>query len=506
MSIHLSESYPFLFDYHSEAVCILNLHGDIIYANDNAGELFNDNRDLLLNRSYKDVYCFQSSAEFHYYFHQSVRGETHEFQMGMGAEHHRHRSELLIKTVPNILRGEILSVTLYITNMLDQQDVEADILQRSQDLCESFIENNRDPILLLNLDAKIVLANQAFSKLLGWKKENLEGFHILDCPSIPPHLIDQMKQYYTKVVSAVYEQEGEVNDELDTINTIRMTDDGKEYNMMLSITPIFDMNHKICNWAVHLRDITDKKLLEEEVQRLVIEHTLSQELSQLEHFNTVSQISASISHEVRNPLTVTRGFIQLLKNADLSEENREHYIDLSLRELDRASNIITDYLTFAKPSPDNVECLDLNQEIDYIISVINPYATMKNIHIQVSREAESLHILGESKKLHQSFINIIKNGVEAVEDNGNIHITLKKEAKRVIVEIKDTGKGMDEEQVAKLGTPYYTTKDKGTGLGTMVAFGIIKAMQGEVQIESEVGKGTTFYISFPHSSENGTYQ
>lgn len=231
---------------------------------------------------------------------------------------------------------------------------------------------------------------------------------------------------------------------------------------------------------------------------------LQEELNKLTQIKTVSEIAASISHEVRNPLTVTRGFTQLLKDGSLTDEQRNQYIKLSLEELDRAERIIGDYLNFAKPSIENKEVLYLNQEIEYIVQVINPYATMNSIAVEVNMEDCQYAILGEKQKLRQSLLNIVKNGIEAIEKKGKITIQLQHCDGNAQLIISDNGKGMSAEQIKNIGTPYFSTKDKGTGLGTMVAFNIIKEMQGEYNIESQIGKGTTFFITFPLVEENSS--
>ncbi|WP_144450481.1 ATP-binding protein [Halalkalibacter nanhaiisediminis] len=228
---------------------------------------------------------------------------------------------------------------------------------------------------------------------------------------------------------------------------------------------------------------------------------LAKELRRLEKLKTVSEIAASISHEVRNPLTVTKGFIQLMRDPDLTEKQKELYINFSLEELDRAERTITDYLTFAKPSLHNIEILDVNKEIDYIIKVVNPFALLNNVHIDVQKD-DDLSIVGEGEKLHQCLINIIKNGIESMPEGGKMSIHLKEKNGKAAISIRDTGVGMNEEQIERLGTPFYTTKDKGTGLGTMVVYSIIKAMRGDIKVESEVGKGTCFILSFPLAVEN----
>lgn len=223
---------------------------------------------------------------------------------------------------------------------------------------------------------------------------------------------------------------------------------------------------------------------------------LAKEMRELEKLKTVSEIAASISHEVRNPLTVIKGFLQLLKGSNLTEEDKMVYLAISLDELERAEHIITDYLTFAKPSLENVKVLDLAKELDYVLTVVSPYANMNNVHIEVSWE-ENLYISGEAAKFHQCLINVIKNGIEAMPEGGQLSVSLKKTGSKAWLSVTDSGTGMSEEQLKRLGTPFYTTKDKGTGLGTMVVYSIVKAMGGEIKVKSEENKGTSFTIALP---------
>ncbi|EEG77084.1 ATP-binding protein [Dethiobacter alkaliphilus] len=227
-----------------------------------------------------------------------------------------------------------------------------------------------------------------------------------------------------------------------------------------------------------------------------LDTSINKELKKLERLETVSEIAASISHEVRNPLTTIGGFLQLLKDSKLPEEKRQTYIELCLEELDRATNIITNYLSLAKPSLDNMKVLELNKEIEYVISVIEPYATLNGVEVKLS-QLDSMHVLGESQKLHQCLINLLKNGIESMSQGGTLEVTINKSGENALVIISDTGEGMDEEQISKLGTLYYSTKSKGTGLGTMVAYSIIKSFRGKIGVQSEVGKGTQFTIQFP---------
>lgn len=230
---------------------------------------------------------------------------------------------------------------------------------------------------------------------------------------------------------------------------------------------------------------------------------LKQELLDTEKIKVASVISASVAHEIRNPLTSVRGFIQLLYETEgLSADKKKLYGHICLEELDRAQQIINDYLSLARPHPDLIEKIDLAEEVSYVSTVLTSYANLKGVELRVETEP-GLFVSGDRQRLRQSMLNIGKNGIEAMEQGGVLDLRAKREGKEVLLLICDTGAGMTNEEVSRLGTPYFSTKDKGTGLGTLVSFNIIKNMLGKIKVESKVGVGTSFHISFPASGRGG---
>ncbi|UOE92193.1 HAMP domain-containing sensor histidine kinase [Alkalihalobacillus sp. LMS39] len=230
---------------------------------------------------------------------------------------------------------------------------------------------------------------------------------------------------------------------------------------------------------------------------------IQKEFNRIEKNNTVSEIAASISHEVRNPLTVTRGFLQLLNDATLTEDQKKNYIAHSIEELDRASTIITNYLTYAKPSSLQNHTLDVSKEITYIMNILKPFATIRNVEMVMKTSVNSCYVNGNAQQFQQCLINIIKNGIEAMQTGGEILIDMYCVERDVVINIQDMGNGMTDEQVRKLGTPYFSTKEEGTGLGVMVAFNIIKRLDGQIKVKSTVGEGTSFTIALPLAGHKG---
>ncbi|UQZ35032.1 sensor histidine kinase [Paenibacillus sp. PK3_47] len=218
------------------------------------------------------------------------------------------------------------------------------------------------------------------------------------------------------------------------------------------------------------------------------------ELQRSEKMEIISELAASVAHEVRNPLQVTRGFLQLL--SEKSTGDAQSYLFMALSELDRASDIITDFLTFAKPEFEQVVLLNVQDEFRHIEGILRPLCHMNGGKMVLDMGGQ-LWVRGNSSKFKQAFINIIKNSIESLGDEGYIHMSGYVRGDKVYIHIKDNGEGMDQGVLNRLGEPYFSNKTKGTGLGLMVTFRIIEAMQGEIRFVSKKGAGTESIIILP---------
>ncbi|WP_175532067.1 HAMP domain-containing sensor histidine kinase [Paenibacillus sp. yr247] len=222
-----------------------------------------------------------------------------------------------------------------------------------------------------------------------------------------------------------------------------------------------------------------------------------QRLVALEKDRMLGQLAATISHEVRNPLTTTRGFLQLLEQKDLSIHDHKRYVELALSGVDQANTIINDYLNYAKPSTGLHEQLDIKEELEAMQRFVTPFATDHQVVIDISHENEDpLYILGESKKLRQCLMNLVKNAIESMPNGGKISLRTCKLPNAVQISITDTGVGMSKTQLNSLGRPFYTTKEQGTGLGLVVVMSIIKMMNGKISFSSNLNQGTQCSILF----------
>ncbi|MCI2255632.1 HAMP domain-containing histidine kinase [Domibacillus sp. PGB-M46] len=232
---------------------------------------------------------------------------------------------------------------------------------------------------------------------------------------------------------------------------------------------------------------------------ILINFALLRKSMKAEKMEVASHLAASISHEVGNPLTATRGFMQLLSDEKIPFETRKNYLEIAAQELDQAIDTINDYLTFAKPAPREKEKIFILEEIQCVVKDLTPLAAVNNVEINISfTENKDCFVLGDRKRFEQCLANILKNGIESMPKGGKIQIALDCERTSMItVTIKDEGIGMTKQQINRIGEPYFTTKENGTGLGMMVSFSVIRGMGGEIKVKSEWGKGTYFSITFP---------
>ncbi|MCH6265926.1 MULTISPECIES: sensor histidine kinase [Neobacillus] len=224
---------------------------------------------------------------------------------------------------------------------------------------------------------------------------------------------------------------------------------------------------------------------------------MRQQLVKAEKLKAVEQMGAAISHEIRNPLTAASGFVQLLEDDHLPRQKRKEYLSIVKEELNSAERVIQDYLTFAKPSIETYEELNLKSELKQIINIVQPLAKQNSVEIITDFSVIGM-IKGDRQKFRQCFVNVLKNAIEAMPNGGYLSVSTEFNQTYVTICVNDTGMGMTDKQIERLGEPFYSTKGKnGTGLGMMVVYSIVRAMGGTISVESKEGVGTTFLFKFP---------
>jgi PAS domain S-box-containing protein len=235
------------------------------------------------------------------------------------------------------------------------------------------------------------------------------------------------------------------------------------------------------------RDVTETKEMEERLRRT-------------EKLSVVGELSASVAHEIRNPLTSLKGFVQLLQ---MENPAHQYYYQIMLDELNRINHIVGELLLLAKPQHIKFSKMSIQKILNDVLSLLNVEASLYNVQIKKNFPGESLLLECEPNQLKQLFINIIKNSIEATKSGGMITITVEPvETNQLSITIMDTGCGISKDRLERMGEPFYSSKDKGTGLGLTVSYKIVQSHQGTIQFDSEIDEGTTVKILFPRTQTN----
>lgn len=232
-----------------------------------------------------------------------------------------------------------------------------------------------------------------------------------------------------------------------------------------------------------MRDISTTKILKEQLRKS-------------DTLNVVGQLAAGIAHEIRNPMTSLKGFIQLLEAS--VKDDFSMYFDVITSELNRIESIITEFLVLAKPQSIQFLKKDICKIMKNTIELLNAQAILVNVKMNLYCEEHLPTIYCEPNQLKQVFINILKNAIEVMPKGGEVTVYIKrKNENEIMISITDEGCGIPKDKLKRLGEPFYTTKECGTGLGLMVSYKIIEEHFGEMEVESVEGEGTTFYITLP---------
>ncbi|MGD6803168.1 PAS domain S-box protein [Rossellomorea vietnamensis] len=273
------------------------------------------------------------------------------------------------------------------------------------------------------------------------------------------------------------------------VEVLYRTKDGGNYWAELHIKLNYDDKGVFKGTIGTISDITHRVYAEEELMK--INENLAVQSQKL---SIAGQLAAGIAHEVRNPLTAINGFLQLMKS---DSNTNQYYLDIIFAEIKRIEMVLSELLMLAKPQAVQFKEKNVLHILQQVTALLQTNATLFDVSIHQQFTKKELFIKCDENQIKQVFINLIKNAIEAQPEGGNIYISANELNGQVLLTFQDEGNGMDEKTLNKLGEPFYTTKEKGTGLGFMVCLRILKDHHGSIHVQSEKGKGTTFDLTLP---------
>lgn len=283
-----------------------------------------------------------------------------------------------------------------------------------------------------------------------------------------------------------------------TCDEFKYNKDNKELIYRYVMYPLHDFEDKIRGIIITIEDITEETKLREQM----IEKNKNKALT---------QIIAGISHEIRNPLTTIKTFVELIPKKIDNKKFREELSTIVPEEIKRVDNLIGSLIDYAKPRAQNKSTFDLNEVLNSSISLFNPVFEDNHIEVSVIIE-DDLYVYCDSSQIKQVIINFLLNSIDAVlekkdivENNnyqGRINIKGHQNGDSILLVIEDNGIGMDKSEIEKAYDIFYTTKERGTGLGFPLSIQMLHANGCKVSVESDKNKFTRISLEFPKSTQN----
>lgn len=222
--------------------------------------------------------------------------------------------------------------------------------------------------------------------------------------------------------------------------------------------------------------------------------TVHIQIKQTEKLAIIGKMATAIGHEIRNPLTALKGFTKL--QAEKHPEDRTYY-DIMTQEIERMNEIVSELMLFGKPKPREYQLHSIKEIISYVTRVVEQAASEQKITLKMEFDKSLPKVYCDERQMKQVFLNLLRNAIEAMPNGGDIVISGAISKDMMNIYVKDTGCGIVEIEIPKIGEAFYTTKESGTGLGLMVTYKIIEEHEGTIQFMSNVGEGTTVELRLP---------
>ena len=433
------------------------------------GYLFFDN----VKRAYGFSPAAQKAIEqlkLHYYLPFKVKERTLGY-LGLGKT---REGDYLSSEDIDLLQtiSGYVSIALENARLYESLETRARDYQTLRDFSQNIIESINAGVLACNLEGEVESWNSALERLYGLSRSEAMGRRLEAV--FPADLLAELAR---------------VSDPHHTLNLYKFRLRNAEDRALivnLSSVPLIGKDDQVIGRLLIFTDLTERVNLEDQ-------------LMQAEKLSSIGLLAAGIAHEVNTPLAVITSNAQMLMRQIEADDPRARTLDKIIAQAFRASEIANNLLKFSRVGGSEFSDLDVNRVITESLSLVEPMLKAAKVTVTSQLKAALPAVYGNSGKLQQVFMNLIMNARDAMPRGGELTIATDAEDSTVRVEVSDNGVGIPAEHLNKIFDPFFTTKgtSRGTGLGLAVTYGIIREHSGSIQVDSVVGRGTTFRLEFP---------
>jgi PAS domain S-box-containing protein len=358
-------------------------------------------------------------------------------------------------------------------------------LREANEFLMNLIESSVDGIIVTDMKGDILIFNKGAEDMLGYGAEEVVGK--MNIRTIyPPGVAEEVM---TKMRSPDSGGMGR----LSSFPITHRRKDGELIDGDLSAALIYNEDGKEIASVGIFKDLRERLKIERELREM------QQALLQAEKLAAMGRLTSQIAHELNNPIYGIMNTLELLKTEIPPESKRRRILELSLSETQRLSEMLKNMLSFSKPQEEARKRININELIEGILLMMDKQMREGNIRIETDFQTDLSEVMASTNQMRQVLLNLFKNAKEAMPKGGTLAIRTERKGNDLSIHVQDTGTGIPGEIRNKIFEAFFTTKQKvkGVGLGLSVCYGIIKDHGGDIKVESEEGKGTTFTISLP---------
>ncbi len=349
-------------------------------------------------------------------------------------------------------------------------------LTRARDYNENLLKSMNSGVVVINFECFVITFNKAAEEILGLGKQEVIGSSIFD------HTV--FSGLYELLIDTLKTERSYIRHEIWVRNH-----EGNDVPLGVSTSVLKDRNDDSMGIIAIFRDLTEIKELERKVE-------------QAKRLASLGEMAAGVAHEIRNPLNPIRGFAQMISEDLPPGDPKNKYTKIIIEQVDHLGKIVNDLLDFAKYVDLTIGSCDIWDVINETLQLLSEGAGLPpGIDVKLEGELSPPAIPADSNRLMQVFINLFRNGIESMAGEGILTIAVEVDEQMVSVIVKDTGPGIQAEDLGRLFNPFFTTKSGGTGLGLSITYGIIERHGGMISAVNQPDGGAVFTLSLPREEE-----
>jgi len=459
----------------------------ISICNEKAREIIGKNKSKIIGKNWREVLTYKNNFTtkekmFRAVMEDSITYKRQNFIDDLVKDANNADRFISWNINPRVSREGELEGMILIGHDITELQERQQSLKKIDDTLKNILSSiNEYALYVINLDNNITYFGMGSESMFGWQKNEiiLKNVGLL-------HGEEDAKTTLAPILEKV-RNSGRYEVEMELVKK-----DGQTFPVIMTVSQFLDPNGKLIGYTFIVKDITERRKLEYQV-------------FQTEKLAAIGQLSAGMAHEINNPLFVISGRLEIsLEDASLPESIKEN-LSIASAQTERIRKLADRMLKFARQGPLKSDTININEVIENVLPFLS-YQKLPQVKVEIIKDlaADLKPVRADLNQMQEVFINLLLNAYQSMTQEGKLTISTRNlNDESIEIRISDTGKGIEPQNLKNIFMPFFSTKKEGTGLGLSICHNIVKNHDGNIDIETEINKGTTFIIKLPFAEKGG---